>query len=371
MIFTEGVNVYGFGNSDLGLGQNMRAIVNALKLKNIPHNTKTFNPNPTKKVKDYLKVNNQENYNINLVLMNPNFTYKSYVKNFDRKYNIGLWAWELEELPETWKKCADDFDEIWTISEFCKMSFEKNLPNKKIRVLDIPGEFKVKLNKQESKEKMGFQRKFVILYTFDANSCLERKNPVGVIEAFTKSLSKYPECLLVLKTHNLSPSQKIVLNKSIKNTKVLIINETWEPEQVETLFNSADIYISLHRSEGSGLTIMESIMLEIPTICTSWSGNMDFCLEGKCGLVKYEMIDVSLKSFYLDMFKRGKEERPRWANPSIDDAAEKLDLIYNNYEHYCQLIKVNKKYIEEKYNTFKLSEDINKYLLDITTVIKD
>ena len=39
---------------------------------------------------------------------------------------------------------------------------------------------------------------------------------------------------------------------------------------------ACDAYVSLHRSEGTGLTITDAMALGKPVIATGWSGNMDF-----------------------------------------------------------------------------------------------
>ena len=48
------------------------------------------------------------------------------------------------------------------------------------------------------------------------------------------------------------------------------------PEKVTGLTAVSDCYISLHRSEGFGLTIAEALALGKPTIATGYSGNLTF-----------------------------------------------------------------------------------------------
>ncbi len=354
----NGVNVYGFGNTNSGLGHNMRVIIEALEYAKIPHNIRILNDGGN----GYLEDDYQEYFKINLVLCNPDFNYSSFIgKNMSGKYNIALWAWESEKISEKWKESSKDFDEIWTISEFCKNAFESNLNNKKISTLNIPGNYKNKLDKIECKKKFKLENKFIVLYTFDAYSDLERKNPNGTIEAFKKYIGQKKNCLLILKTHNLSDDQMIFLKESIGDSKnIIIINESWSNEFMEILFNLADVYMSLHRSEGSGLTIMESIMLEIPVVCTGYSGNLDFCQSDKCQLVDFKMVKIGDNkypgSFYSSFFDGG--EIPNWADPSVDDAGKKLLQIYDNYDYYVDLIRSNKVYIKDKFSVENLSKNI-------------
>jgi glycosyltransferase involved in cell wall biosynthesis len=137
---------------------------------------------------------------------------------------------------------------------------------------------------------------------------------------------------------------------------VMIINETWSKNKLDILFNSSDIYISLHRSEGSGLTIMEAIDLEIPVICTNYSGNLDFCDEN-CQLVKYELVDVDcVHPSYLGV------KNTKWSEPSIKDASDKLLKVYSNYVYYSEKIKITKEKLIRKYNVNSLGKTIKKFL---------
>jgi glycosyltransferase involved in cell wall biosynthesis len=45
---------------------------------------------------------------------------------------------------------------------------------------------------------------------------------------------------------------------------------------------ACDAYVSLHRSEGTGLTITDAMALGKPVIATSWSGNMGFVDVSNC-----------------------------------------------------------------------------------------
>jgi glycosyltransferase involved in cell wall biosynthesis len=359
-----GVNIYGFANTICGLGHNMRIIIQALEKAKIPYNLNIQNPH--NKYENFYQDENFNYFNTNLILCNPDFDFENFVGNnyIKDKYNITLWAWELEELPMKWIQVSEKFDEIWTISEFCKKSFENCLPGKKIHQLNIPGEYKKKRNKKECKEILKLSDKFIVCFTFDAHSDIERKNPLAVIDTFNNSLLKYQECLLVIKSHNLNFQQKSLLNSKL-NKNILLINEDWSSEKMEILFNAMDVYISLHRSEGSGLTMMESIMLENPVVCTGWSGNLDFCLSDKCQLVDYEKIDISKESIYYKMFDSPVKWSVKWADPKIEDASKKLIEVYQNYNHYQKLVKENKEFIEKNYNVERLSTDIKNILINI------
>ncbi len=85
----------------------------------------------------------------------------------------------------------------------------------------------------------------------------------------------------------------------------------------------ADCYVSLHRSEGFGLTLAEAMSLGKPVIATGYSGNVDFMDPGCSYLVDYTLTEVG----------PGVEIYPAegiWAEPDLDHAAALMRQVYEN-----------------------------------------
>lgn len=346
----DGINLFGFGNTDSGLGHNMREIISALDLAEIKYSINIINPNS--KQHNYLQNHELSEYSTNLIIYNPDYdNYGSIREQMENKYNIVVWAWELDKLPQSWIDISYLFSEIWTISEFCKSIIQKNIPNKKVVNLRIPADFKDLRDKKQSKINFGFQDKFVTLFVFDTHSDLSRKNPKAVIDAFNQSISNYSDTLLILKTHNLSIKD---YNEHFFNLpkNIILYNETWSKDKLCDLFNATDLYVSLHRSEGSGLTIMEALDLEIPIVTTNYSGNLDFCDEN-CQLVNFELVDVVSNQ---PTYKNCKNSK--WAEPNIYDASKKIIEVYKNYDEHKTKIKVAKKEMKKNFNRENLSNTI-------------
>ena len=80
------------------------------------------------------------------------------------------------------------------------------------------------------------------------------------------------------------------------------------------LLNAADCYLSPHRAEGYGLTLLESMALGKPVIATAYSGNMDFMTGDNSFPLDYAL--VSLTRDY-GPYMRGAV----WADPDVDKAA--------------------------------------------------
>ena len=55
---------------------------------------------------------------------------------------------------------------------------------------------------------------------------------------------------------------------------------------------SCDCYVSLHRSEGFGLTMAEAMYFGRPVIATGYSGNLDFMTEENSYLVPHTLVEI-------------------------------------------------------------------------------
>ena len=61
-------------------------------------------------------------------------------------------------------------------------------------------------------------------------------------------------------------------------------------KHVNALIAACDCYVSLHRSEGFGLTLAEAMALGKPVIATGYSANLDFMNVSNSLLVRYELV---------------------------------------------------------------------------------
>jgi hypothetical protein len=86
---------------------------------------------------------------------------------------------------------------------------------------------------------------------------------------------------------------------------------------------ACDCYVSLHRSEGLGLTMAEAMSLGKPVIATGYSGNLEFMDGSNSYLVPYELVDVP-SSWWA--YAPGAT----WAQPDVDAAAELMRRVWDD-----------------------------------------
>ncbi|NMG08320.1 glycosyltransferase [Brasilonema sp. UFV-L1] len=343
-----GVNISGYVNSEFGLGEGVRSTLRSLESVNIPFviNNCTFNTNHRKLDSTYTNFSDENPYPINLIHINGdmiNFFVSSVgIEYFKNKYNIGFWAWELPDFPKEWLSAFNLFDEIWTPSNY---SVEAIAPVSPVPVIKFMHSLSLP-QPQVSKQELGLpDNKFIFLFIFDFYSVFERKNPIAVIKAFQQAFGKNDDVLLVLKFSNAKhfPEKSKQLKDFVKNFQnIKLIDNFLLKDEINALIYNCDCYVSLHRSEGFGLTIAEAMFYGKPVIATDYSGNTDFMNITNSFPLKYSL--TTLTEDYAH-YKKGNT----WAEPDVDHAASLMQEVFKNKE-------------EAKQIGTKASEDIKSWL---------
>src|SRR5205085_4780170 len=111
-----------------------------------------------------------------------------------------------------------------------------------------------------SRAQFNLPDEFIFLFSFDFLSVLERKNPLGLIDAFCRAFPSNSGPRLVIKTIN--GDKRILemekLKYAIRERPDILLMDGYLPAvENATLTALADCYVSLHRSEGFGLTIAD------------------------------------------------------------------------------------------------------------------
>ncbi|MDM0038513.1 glycosyltransferase [Variovorax sp. J22G21] len=240
-----------------------------------------------------------------------------------RTYRIAYWYWEFDSIPDAWVAKATQVDEVWAATEFVAKGLREKL---KIPVRTLfPG---VQLGAYQRRERSYFGLKdgvFTFLFTFHMMSIMERKNPLGLIRAFEQAFAAGEPVQLVLKTSfgDRHPAQLEELRAAASGSNITIIDQVYSPDEVLSLMDACDCYVSLHRSEGLGLTMAEAMLMGKPVIATNYSGNVDFMNDSNSLLVPYERVKLGRP---IPPYDADSE----WAEPSIEHAAQYMRRIFEN-----------------------------------------
>lgn len=243
--------------------------------------------------------------------------------------NVIYPMWELPRYPLAWARQLERFDEVWAGSRFIADAIR---PSVSIPVMHMP------LGTQAAPRVMRSRRYFSIpesayafLFFLDLRSFVERKNPVGVIEAFSHFLKRRPwaQTCLVVKVHGSAnaPDAAEDLARRVRDlgARVLLIDWQMNEDNVHSLTYSCDAFVSLHRAEGYGLGLAEAMSLGKPVIGTAYSGNMDFMNPKVARLVPYELVPVGEGAY-----PHWRDQT--WAEPDIGAAARAMIKLYDDPE---------------------------------------
>jgi glycosyltransferase involved in cell wall biosynthesis len=320
-----GVNVSGYLDTESGMGEAARASIRSLEAAGIPIALNNVTSRLRKHDRTYAKAFGKANpHPFNLVHLNADnmgwFADERGSAYFRDRYTIGYWFWELSDFRDEWVPFFDYVDEVWAASEFVRASFAASSP---VPVVRIP--LPIVLPPVPALGRAHFtipENTTVFLYVFDVSSQMERKNPIGAIRAFRRAGFARGTATLVLKFTN-AEYDRAAVKQIIDETQgldVVILDGYMDRGELCALLNTADCYFSPHRSEGFGLTILESMKLGKPVIATHYSGNVDFMSEENSFPLRYRLVTIDRDH---GPYMRGAS----WADPDLDEAARLLRLV--------------------------------------------
>jgi cyclopropane fatty-acyl-phospholipid synthase-like methyltransferase len=325
-----GVNLAGYFASEKGVGEAGRAAARALDASSIPYVLNNVSDWGSANIDTALSSFTDDNpYGINLIHVNadqvPIFAAVKGDEYFRGRYNIGCWFWELSQFPQEWYSSFQPFDEIWAASSFIQDSLARVSPVPVVRMpVALSPEPQILQDFNRSEFKLPFDA-FIFLFTFDFASVLERKNPLGLIKAFKLAFGDRSEAMLLLKVvHSKSyPSELNLLKTACSNSNIRIFDRVSTRQEMNTLTSISDCFVSLHRSEGFGISIAEAMLLEKPVIVTAYSANMDFTTPANSFLVKYKLVEIDRD---YGPYRKGWV----WADPDLEHAAQLMRYVYEN-----------------------------------------
>lgn len=249
------------------------------------------------------------------------------LRHYARTYNIGYWAWELEEIPTEWARAMRYVNAIFCPSEFTAQTLRKYTRKP---VITVPHPVTLGPVRADMRTMLGLPaHAFVVTTLFSFGSALERKNPYAAVAAFIAGCGHQEDAWLVLKSNHGGDSidKQALLDYIRPHPRVRLIDDVWEKDQVLGLIQAADLYLSLHRSEGFGLPIAEAMLAGTPVMVTDWSGSRDFCDVNNSFPVPCRLIAV--QSSHPEF---AGLPHAQWADPDSAAAATLLQQIYAQRE---------------------------------------
>lgn len=326
-----GVNVVGLLGSHLGLGEAARQTLAALEGAGVPTRGRSYSPPGVPPLRQVPGPDSRGSLPINLLHLNPpellQFRRRTGPHLLRRRYNIGVWVWETETMPPAWRDAFPLVDEVWTPSRWVQSIFARETDKPVVTIPHpvAPPEHPRYMNRSY----LGLPDRYTFLFMLDLNSSVNRKNPVGLIEAFTRAFAPGEGPRLVIKTingvHNSSAYERLLL-AARGRPDILVFDRVMSDFERAALLDSCDCYVSLHRAEGFGLALAEAMALGKPVVATAYSGNLTFMTKANSFLVDSEPSRVAAEG---DRYPG----HHAWAEPNLEQAGSILRQLWEHPEH--------------------------------------
>lgn len=234
------------------------------------------------------------------------------------RFRVAVVHYELPQVPRAQRLAVPFVDELWTTSDFVQDAFSR-VTRKPVRVVPlaldapegVPGAMRTEL---------GLGEEYLFGFMFDLASSGERKNPAAVARAYLCAFpTPRPDVRLLLKAVNASMSPAIwtELGRMVSGRPdVILLDEHWPSTLVNSFFLDIDCYVSMHRAEGFGLTLANSMAAGKPVIATGYSGNASYMSSSTSVLLPWKTVTVGPNPIY--------PPDGTWAEPDLDTACDAM-----------------------------------------------
>lgn len=324
---TEGVTVAGYFRAELGIGEAARLLVGAVEAAGLPHATTTYDATLNRQAHEFAdRPEAGAAFDVNVLCVNadmtPRFARDMGPAFFAGRHNVGYWFWEIEEFPDAMRPAFEVVDEVWTATDFVAEAI-RQVGVRPVFTVPVPVPVP-RLAEDLDRTTLELPEGFLFLLSFDFLSIMERKNPLGVAEAYMKAFAPGTGPTLILKCingHLRLPQLERLRAAVAGRPDIRIVDRYYSARERDALVQLCDCYVSLHRSEGLGLTMAEAMAVGKPVIATGYSGNLHFMTPDNSFLVDYVKVPVP----------RGCDPYPTtasWAEPDLDDAARLMRQVY-------------------------------------------
>jgi glycosyltransferase involved in cell wall biosynthesis len=295
-----GFNLVGYATSPMGLGEDLRTFAAMLEHLGIPFSVTDV---PTD-VQGQLQVSwsnmTTQDYATSIFFMAA-LECERLLRQHPQlltqvRRKVGYFLWELPDLPPEHLPALQLMDHIWCPTRFVQQSFFS-----KSRQLTLALPLPVV---QPAPSGLHFRRQlkipakaFVCLFIFDLHSTLKRKNPQAVLRVFLAMAEHCPDAYLILKVSRWQNLGTVALDWIPHHPRIKVLKDTLAPGELTDLYQSANCYLSLHRSEGFGRTLVEALQNGLHLVCTDFSGPKDFVTSGNTLLVNWERVAVDAHEY--------------------------------------------------------------------------
>ena len=347
-----GVNVVGWASAPTGIGEVCRGSIASLAESEVPHVVwdlaRDGVDGPVRGRAGDPRWNGQP-FEITLFHANAD-AIEDVARHIPRalgagRFRIGYWFWELAHFPVRFAGACRTVDEIWAPSRFCLEAY-RTLAPVDVRWVPPAVRFPEAADSDPAAWRAAARDAFLFYNAFDALSVPERKHPFGLLDAFALACRRSHRHLhLLLKTQHLDPRSALSreLRMRAHGLPVTIIARELARADVDKLTATCHAYVSLHRSEGLGLPLIEAMSLGKPVIATGYGGVTDFLSDETGWIVPHRL--TPLRESHGPY-----PEGAVWADPDLDAAADLMCELASGAAERSPRISAARAFVTERYS---------------------
>jgi glycosyltransferase involved in cell wall biosynthesis len=336
VVGAPGVNVVGFLDGEFGVGAAGRMLARAVRAAGLPLATKPLHPPFQRHQEQHGRSLEGAPFPTSVFAMNADglLAYSRDLEFLEHrgKKRVGIWYWEAGQLPASMCEAASLVDEVWCASSHVRDLLAASLD---VPVFQHPLVFDAPRGPSPlTRADLGLPSDgFLFGFVFDFLSVPRRKNPTAVVDAYCAAFGPDDGAKLLLKSMHGMDAQgasSALREAAGGRPDVVFIDRHFDPIEMRALFEQLDCYVSLHRSEGLGLTMSSAMAAGTPCIATGWSGNLEFMHETNSYLVPYELVEIGPGA---DPYAADGV----WAEPDVEAAAAAMRRMFDHPEAATEL----------------------------------
>jgi len=262
-------------------------------------------------------------------------------------YNIALPAHEWSKYPLEWIKLLNEFDEVWTTTDYVMALLQDC--GLKAPCFKLPPALDSDDIPSKSCWTISDSPRF-----FAVGEPHFRKGHHLLMQGFTKAFPEIGQAHLTIKT---SP----ICNWESPRKDITVIKDDWSREKLLAEYAKHDYFISASLGEGLGLPIAEAIMAELPVCTNFWGGHRSLLTPG--GFVEISHKEI-IQPFTSDPAFYAEDQKCAYSSPESISQALK-ECISISAEKRKEVVKVAKQFFIENYGSKVTHKSISKRLEEI------